>query len=490
MKYIGLDMGTSGCKGGVFDQFGTQYATASQEYALEFPAPGLAELDPNKVWNAVVDVLRQLAPSAQDVKAMAVSTIGETMVLLDEHDQPLVKGIVYLDQRCSGEMTTITEKISQNGLFQIALTPFSQIFSLSRILWYQRHMPQVLKSAKRICLFGDFFTYRLCGKAAIDPATASRTMFFDAVNQCWSQELGDLFDIPLHLFSQVVPIGTNLGTILPEIAVLTGLSSTLEVIVGTHDQVTTTLGAGALQPGHAVLGQGTSESLNTIVHKDQLITQGLDSGFGYEPYVTSDLYIISSSNLFHGACINWFVQLFAQDYEAECQEDESLFQTAGRLCASDAQGIVFLPSLSTASMDATSQSVPGGFLGVTLSTDRDCLYRGLLEGLSCATKSLICSMEAYDMVPTKITATGGASKSPLLMQMKSDFLQQPIHVLKHSQTGILGLVMICAVACGDFPDHATAAKQLASLHHTYHPLENKDHLWQPYEIIKKALQQR
>ena len=181
MKYIGLDIGTSSCKASIIDECGTVSMSASREYTLTHPAPGFVEIDPELVWKSVCDILREIAPASKDTVSIAVSSIGETMVLLDKFDRPIVNGIVYLDNRCQSEIADIMTKIGERELFEITLVPMNQMFSLSKLLWYRKHMPKVLEHISKICLFGDFISYKLCGETATDPATASRTMFFDAV---------------------------------------------------------------------------------------------------------------------------------------------------------------------------------------------------------------------------------------------------------------------------------------------------------------------
>ncbi len=49
---IGLDVGTTSVKAGLFDASGARLAVAGEEYRLDHPAPDRAELDAETYWRA------------------------------------------------------------------------------------------------------------------------------------------------------------------------------------------------------------------------------------------------------------------------------------------------------------------------------------------------------------------------------------------------------------------------------------------------------
>lgn len=91
MSLLGLDLGTSSCKGVVFDERGTILAVTSRGYSLDIPKPGWVEMDANRMWNAIVEICRELADKTRDdpVVAFGVSTQGETMIPVDAKGEPI-----------------------------------------------------------------------------------------------------------------------------------------------------------------------------------------------------------------------------------------------------------------------------------------------------------------------------------------------------------------------------------------------------------------
>jgi len=61
MAYLGLDIGTTRCKAGIFDSDGQLLVSASREYGYSSPHPGWAEQDPLEVWELAKEILKEVA---------------------------------------------------------------------------------------------------------------------------------------------------------------------------------------------------------------------------------------------------------------------------------------------------------------------------------------------------------------------------------------------------------------------------------------------
>ena len=86
---IGLDVGTTVAKAVLFDasglepsgqgSAGTELEIAAQAYPLRTPRPGWAELEPEDIWQATLQVLRAVAgkaPPGIRVRAISLATSG------------------------------------------------------------------------------------------------------------------------------------------------------------------------------------------------------------------------------------------------------------------------------------------------------------------------------------------------------------------------------------------------------------------------------
>lgn len=451
MHYIGLDAGTSSCKVSIVDESGTVIATASRDYPLSFPAFDCVEIDPETVWTAAKSALSEIAPKAQDAAAIVVSSIGETMVLLGKDERPTANGIVYMDKRCQDETERIAAIIPEKDLYRQTLVPLNQMFSLCKLNWYKRNAPEIIHKTEKILLIGEYVTYQLCGERAADPSSASRTMFFDAYGWRWSDEIAAAFEIPSEKLSPVVETGTYIGTLRPDIAEETGLPRSLKVLCGAHDQVAATLGSGSVARNMLTLGEGTSESLNLVVDRASINFSAFQHGICYEPFLRKDDYLMTTGQNGHGISVQWIRDLFSIGTDAGARFNEDA------PCPDD---LFFFPFLSKTSVAEADNTAPGCFIGMGLTTDRNQLYRAVLEGISFESLILMERLKKYGASIQSVRATGGGSRSNSLMQLKADILQHEISVPADKNAGIIGLCMIAAVACGEYTDFQEAAQHM------------------------------
>ncbi|MCC8180744.1 MAG: hypothetical protein LIP23_07550 [Planctomycetes bacterium] len=450
--YIGLDVGTSGCKAAVVRPDGSFAASAHREYPLLTPQPGWAELDPVAVWQAVIDVLSPLAPAATGARYLAVSSLGESMVMTDADQRVTHNAITYMDCRAESSVQRIAERIEPRQLHAVTGMPLNQMYSLNKLIWFSEHKPEVLEKTASIMMFGEFVNFKLTGRRLLDPASAARTLLFDSAQLAWSRQLFDLFALDRGWFGPIAEPGTAVGVILPEIAGQTGLPVDLTVILGCHDQPSGTLGSGTLGIGDTLLTEGSSEGINMIVGKDRLGDALLDNGIAFEPFFRGN-YFITAGQLAHGHSIRWFADAFGDTIAQRTGPGESRYQAADRFCADCSGQLMFLPYLAGVDPNDADNHAKGCFVGLDASTDLARMYRALLEGLSFETRMRLERLAKSGVSPATVTAAGGAARSDLFMQLKADVLQRDIRVLANDEAGITGLAMICAVAAGHYDSY-------------------------------------
>lgn len=449
MSSIGLDVGTSGCKASVVDRRGVR-VSARREYPLLMEKPGWAELDPARVWRAVCEVLSEIASGAQDASAMAVSSLGESFVLMDERDRPLTGSMTYLDERGKEELEIIAHAIEPRALHALTGTQLSAMYSLPKLLWLRRNRPDVFSRARKLMLFSDYIGYRLTGARAIDSSLASRTMLFDARALDWSDEILGRFGFPRDLFSPVCQAGTPVGPIRKEVARELGLPASLTLYAGCHDQCAAALGAGVFEKNGVMAGEGSSESLIVLAGREEIgasIERLVNCSLSFEPFVLPDLYAVTLGQPTYGTCFKWFAENFGNG-ATPAQLDET--------CAEDAGSALFMPYLALSPMDRDS-GAQGAFLGLMLGTSKEQMYRALHEGLCFETRVNCDLLPQLGVAPSRLVATGGCSRSRLHMQIKADILGMPVDTVAAGDAGVAGLAMMCAVASGEFSSFPEAA---------------------------------
>lgn len=480
MDFICVDIGTSSCKACVISDTGAVLRCAKRLYPLQRLQEGWASLELRLLWNAVQDALREIASAAANAKAMMVSSLGETLVMLDAKDRLLFdEGITYLDSRNVEIWKTLEDSLDTESIYQITGKRIFQIASTNQYRWVQQHEPEKLEAAKRILFVDSFVAYMLSGEAGMDYSTASNSLLFDIHRHQWSSELANTFSFDLRLLPRVGKAGSPLGKIRQEMAKELGLPRDVTVLIGCHDQIAAVVGGGALCAGDAVVGEGSTEALNLLIENVD-IPKAQKLQISIEPFIDEERYLIMLSRLTHGTCIKWF----ASDIQPEPGQD--VYDMLNRHCPGDSSGVTFLPYLSNTYFNEYTRPM-GAFIGLSLGTTRYQAYRALLEGLACETRSM-CEELANAGIPFHtLTATGGAAKSEVYMQLKANITQRSIGVLKDSEAGLSGLAMMCAVQSGCYETINEAATGFGISKRMYEPLEDCGEIVRRHSRAKEAI---
>ena len=153
MSYLGLDIGTSGCKAVVFLKNGNVISQAYREYPLLHPAPGHAELEPSLVMRLCFDVIREVNASIDEpVTAMCISSQGEAFTAVGYDGSYLCNAMVSSDNRAVEEVRNFERDFGKDRLYSITGHTAHPIFSLFKLLWLRNNKPDIWSKTKYRCV--------------------------------------------------------------------------------------------------------------------------------------------------------------------------------------------------------------------------------------------------------------------------------------------------------------------------------------------------
>lgn len=459
MPYIGLDVGTSGCKATILDREGRVLGSAHEAYGTVSPKPGYMEINAETVWCAVQRVLKSVA--RDDITAIAIASFGEAPVLLDAQDQVVCNSIYYCDVRGSAEVADIRAAMDETRIQQVTGVSLNPMFTANKLLWMMKHDPDTYRKARRILLFGDFIGYRLTGERKIDYSLASRTMLLDIRNGCWFTELMEALSIDPALFSEPVRTGTIVGTLLPDIADELGLPHSVQLVAGGHDQILAALGSGAVNCGDLVDGMGSSECITLVLRGEDWTPKMAEYNFCCEPFVFEDTFVTLAFNASSGTSTRWYAECFEGERKRALPEGESIYPVLDRECPEAPASVLFLPHVAGSGTPYMDSTMGGAFLGLTTATTRAELYKAVMEGMCFEMQYNAELLRECGLTFESITAVGGSTRSKVLMQIKADIMNLPIETLTTVEAGTIGLALLCAYAVGDIDDLGKAAKLAA-----------------------------
>lgn len=439
MSYLGIDIGTSGCKAVLFNAAGHQLGGAHRPYAVLAPQPGWAELDSRMVIDACCAVITEAAQAAKGapVQALAISSQGEAFTPVSASGEYLGNALVSSDCRAAELIAPFVDSFGLESLYQITGHTPSSLFSLFKLLWLKRYKPEIWQQRPRFLCFEDLLQQRLGVDPAMGWPLAGRTMLFDVKKHIWSAEILAALELHENQLARPLPSGTIAGVIPPAIAAELGLPSGVKVVTGGHDQTIAALGAGVIEEGTAMYAAGTVECLCPVISKLTLTPELCRNNLCCYDYslpgcYTSVAYSLTGSNL---------LQYFRDQFSAHDSYESLLAQLPEAPTP-----LLALPYFTPSGTPYFDQQTPGTVLGWRLTTSRGELLKALLESVALEMKLNLTLLENSGMKINRLIATGGGSRTRRLVQLKADVLNKPIETIDVDEAGCLGAARLAQSA--------------------------------------------
>lgn len=309
MSIIGLDIGTTGCKALIFDREGRILGRASREYPIHSPQPGWAEQNAEQVWRLAWDALREAVAGAHSdpPAAMALSVQGEAVTPVDDTGRAIHPTILGMDTRTVAENQWLAERFGGETLFRRTGMTMHTINTFPKLLWLQRHQPDVWKNARQFLLYEDFFLRRLGGAAVISHCLASRTQMYDLAQRDWADDLLAPCNIERERLAPLAPdAGGVVGALRPELTRELGVSREILLVSGGHDQACAALGAGVCRPGLAMVSTGTAEVVEVAMSAPSVSEPLRQGHISIYRHVVPGLFVAMTLNHSGGLALRWF----------------------------------------------------------------------------------------------------------------------------------------------------------------------------------------
>ena len=262
--FAGLDVGTTSSKAVVYAADGAVLGTGRA--ATTWTAgPNGTETDAEVLWRSAVDALNAAAEAAGTaVRAVGVTSMGESGVLTDADERPLAPVIAWHDDRDRDEVADLAEQIGADAFGGIAGKPLRGQFSLTKHRWLLDHEPASRAATRRFDVAG-WVVRRLGGEVVIELSLAGRTGWLDVTRRDWWDDALTWSGARRELMPPLVPAGVPVGVVSSEQAspLVRGALLTL----AGHDHQAAALGARAVGPGHELDSSGTAEALVRTVSR-------------------------------------------------------------------------------------------------------------------------------------------------------------------------------------------------------------------------------
>lgn len=433
---LGVDVGTSAVKGVLATPSGQIVAEAEVGHSVSMPRPGWAEHDAERTWwQGFVAVVRRLTEAAGcrgegtcPIAAVGLSALCPAMALVDENGELLRAAILYgIDTRAHREIDELQPVIGA-GTLQASGAPLTTHSFLPKLLWLERHEPEVYRRTHRVMTANGYLAWRLTGRHVMDRKSACSAGLLDLSGYGLAVELARAAGIRHDWFGDLAWPTEVVGRVSSRAASATGLAAGTPVVIGTCDIVAEAVGAGLSRPGDllAVFGSTLGFLLLTpdVVRDPALLAS---------VYVQPGSFYVGGATGAAGTLTRWFVEqmtargLLEARAEADSRltADGELFSRleaqAGRIAAGS-DGLLVVPYWRGARTPRNDPRAGGIVAGLRTEHTAAHVYRALLEGVGYEFRDCMEHLEEIGLEVAHVACAGGGVRNRLWMQIVADIL--------------------------------------------------------------------
>jgi D-ribulokinase len=502
--YIGVDVGTTSTRAGVFDEAGNLLATARHPIRIWHEAGDIVEQSSADIWDACSKSVRAAVAEAA-IAPEAVKGIGFdatcSLVVLGKDGEPVTVSasgarernvIVWMDHRATTEARLINE--TEDDVLRYVGGSISPEMEMPKLLWLKRHLRASFDAAGHFFDLADYLTWRATGSLQRSTCTVTcKWNYLAHSGGGWSapyfQRIG-LSEFVAEKFArigtEIVAPGTRLGSGLTRSAASDlGLAPGTPVGAALIDAHAGGIGAIGGRDGSG----GTADVCDRLAYimgtsacimattKEPCFVPGV-----WGPYYSGmvpDFWLNEGGQSAAGAAIDHLLKSHSGYGEASAAArkdgldiidflERRIIARAGDAskAALLARDIHVLPEFIGNRSPYADPDTRAVIAGLDLDTDIGAMERLFVAGLCGLAYGLAEVIEAFASHGVRSSIMimgGGASRSPLVRQIMADTTGLTVALPQTKEPVLLGAAMLGAVAGGGFASIGETMAKMSAL---------------------------
>ena len=439
MTILGVDVGTTGMKIGVFryeDKSLKLSGRFSQDYEVNIYNDGLCgDIEQEKWQKAFVSGCKVLRDDMPEVDAIVLSGTTPGLTVMDSKGNALYPAILMLDQRSRTQAQYIIKTIGLTKLLdETGNMPVAGGCSLASILWIKDNYPELYNKTQLFGHSNTFMTKWLTGRAAIDPSSASLMALYNTARNdlTWNEDITGAFGISRDKLPDIIPSHESVGRVVESLSTELELVKKPPVIIGGNDAVLAAYSVGINEPGDIINVNGTCEI--TLVCLPKCLSS---TNYNVRAHVIPGrwltLYVMNAG----GKALEWYKSLFCNEMDNESFFSDFLPNAIDTWLDREST-VTYVPYLmgSRYSLDPLKAQ----FLGLTRETTREEILAAMVKGLCNYQREHLKEIGLEIQLQSSICVTGGAA-DPAMIRAKKKWMRDCEYIYE-DQSSMKGAAML------------------------------------------------
>ena len=451
-KFLAIDLGASSGRGVVGSLKNGNLKIVEVNRFPNGPVTILGHLHWNiiNLYEQITSAMRICAQRhSKQLNGIGIDTWGVDFGFVGKDNTLVGIPYAYRDHRTDSMVERACERIPREEIYRHTGIQFMQLNSLFQLYAMVLEPSPILDATDKILFMPDLLGFLFCGEKVSEFSIATTSQLYNPIRKAWAKEIFERLNLPLEKMASIVPTGTRLGSLFPDILKETGLEEAPIIATANHDTAAAVAAVPAISENWAYLSSGTWSLMGIEINEPIINKQSLAYNFTNEGGVGGTIRFLKN---IMGL---WLVQECRRIWTN--QGDEYDYGTLTRMAANakpfnafiDPDHDMFLhpedmPQAIDQFCQTTHQHTP--------DTHGD-MIRMILESLAFKYRTTLEILNKLRGKPIQVLhIVGGGAKNHLLCQFTANACGIPI---------IAGPVE--ATAIGNILVQATAVGELASI---------------------------
>jgi sugar (pentulose or hexulose) kinase len=405
--FLGIDIGTSGCRAIVIDDS----ASVVAESRAPLPpsrrdAQGNSDQRPGDWWQTVAAMVAQIDPKVRArVRSVAVDGTSSTLLLCTTDGRPLTPALMYNDTRSGTPAQQIARVAPADSPARGAGSALAKLMYL--------YNDSVAAEAAHALHQADWIAGRMTGVWGVSDENNCLKLGYDPTSRSWPDWISQL-DVPLSLLPVVKPVGTPIANITADAAAQLGLPDSTLIVAGTTDSNAATLAAGATDNGDAVTSLGS-----TLVVKIFSDTPVASGKYGVYSHRIGERWLVGGASNSGGAVLRQFF------------DDETLEALSQQINPDVISALDYYPLPGPGERFPTCDATLPPRL-TPRPDDKVAFLHGLLEGIAAIEAQGYARLANLGAPkPRRVLSSGGGAFNDVWRRIRQRHLGVPVELATH-----------------------------------------------------------
>lgn len=450
---LALDIGTSGIRAALFDEFGKELS--GHTIRVRFINQSLAEsgaVDADNLLTEIEHALDTFFNSVDHlndrIELVAISCFWHSLVGVNQHNVPTTHLLGWSDTRAAEAVESLRRNLDERTFHQLTGCRFHASYWPAKLLRLQQDVPDVFRSTERWFSFADYLMLKWCGEVETSVSMASGTGLMNQRTCEWNSELVHHLKVNLSSLPQIAETDFTSAELDSDYAARWPQIANARILPAIGDGAANNIGAGCITNDKTALMIGTSGAMR-VAFEGESPREIPPELWSYR--IDRKRVIIGGALSDGGNVYDWMRRTLLSDVDNELVESELASMNP------DEHGLTVLPFWNGERSTGWHSDARATINGITSRTRPIEILRAYMEAVAYRFTSIMRALNSVAPA-APINGSGYALHSSMVwVQILADVLGREMYVSNFSEGSTRGAALLALDAAGKIGIHTTVS---------------------------------